>query len=361
VFDVGGTLLRGGVFVAKTSTLADVRAVDSPSYLRHPGLSWPELRGRLLDAMTALRDDLDPGGEISSVAVSFPGPIDVERRVRAAPPLWGALGEYPFDLERALADAWPGTDVAILNDVTAAGYRYVGEAGADFAIVAVSTGIGSKLFVAGRPLLGARGQGGEIGHLRVDMSSDAAPCDCGGRGHLAALASGRGVLARAREAAGRAPDEFLRSSLGESTGGDPTRLSAETIAVAYRAGDAWAAARVAAAAQALAGTFATIHLAAGVDRFVLIGGFAIGLGPTFCNAVQSAASERCWRGESGDVTVTLGQSDGRCALVGAGVLAHSRADTDRSPSAARAESRIAAGSGDAPPAPLPRIERGGLV
>ena len=217
--------------------------------------------------------------------------------------------------------------MTVLNDVAAAGYRYVrGERGErdNFCIVAVSTGIGNKVFVDGRPLVGARGRGGEIGHFRVDRSPDAALCDCGGRGHLAAVASGRGLVARAREHATRTPGAFLASSLAAPTAGDASLLSAEALGVAYRAGDRWAVERIDEGATALGVAFAAIHLATGVERFVLIGGFAVGLGAPFCESVRAAAGRHCWQGDTSDIDVVLGETDGRCALIGAGRAAHLR-------------------------------------
>jgi glucokinase len=325
VFDVGGTQLRASVYDGASAALGRVHRVDAPSYLRHPALGSPELRHRLIVEMSALRAALDPDGAIASAAVSFPGPVDGDRRVLAAPTLWGPGGPYPHDLEAALRGAWPGTDVLVLNDVAAAGYRYLRGPGDELCVVAVSTGIGNKVFVDGRPLVGPRGHGGEIGHLRVDFSEAAARCDCGGRGHLSAVASGRGLAARAREHAERAPEAFARSALASTTGQDPSALSAEMLALAYRAGDAWAADRIGEGASALGSALAAIHLAIGVERFVLIGGFAVGLGQTFCEAVGEAAARACWQGEHRSVVVALGEADGHCALVGAGRAAQLRA------------------------------------
>jgi glucokinase len=318
VFDVGGTQLRAAVYESATSQLADMRTAAAPSYLRFPELSWADLRGRLVIEMSALRAALDPRGAMTSAAVSFPGPVDGERRVLAAPTIWGSAGVYPDDFESALRDAWKGTDVLLLNDVAAAGYRYMRGPSDEFCVVTVSTGIGNKVFVGGRPLVGPRGAGGEIGHLRVDDSAEAPRCDCGGRGHLGAIASGRGLAARSREHAQRAPAAFMKSSLAAETGNDPTKLTAEAIGVAYREHDAWARERVLEAASALGSTFAAIHMAIGVDRFVLIGGFAVGLGTAFGEAVRAAATRSCWRGEEVGIEVTLGETDGRCALIGAG-------------------------------------------
>jgi C7-cyclitol 7-kinase len=322
VFDVGGTQLRAGVYDGTGASLTGVSRVDAPSHLRRPHASWPELRARLLEDMSALRLRLDPGELISSAVVAFPGPIDAEHRVLAAPTLWGALGPYPYPLQSELGRAWPAVDVRVINDVTAAGYRYMEAKDDEFCVVTISSGIGNKVFVQGRPLLGRSGQGGEIGHLQVDTSPSAAVCDCGARGHLGAIASGRGMLARARELAEREESEFRRSALALESALTPSTLTAEALAAAYRSGDAWSTAVVREGAGALGMVLAAIHLAIGVERIVLIGGFALGLGARFCDDVQAALAGRCWQGASPAARVLLGKDDGHCALVGAGRARH---------------------------------------
>lgn len=317
VFDIGGTQLRAAVYDGTTGSLSEVRVTDAPSFVRHPDLAWPELRAELVRAMSRLRSQLgaDP---IASAVVAFPGPVDAARCVLAAPTLWGTLGTYPHSLEADLSSAWPGVKVRVLNDVSAAGYRYMRDPGDDFCVVTVSTGVGNKVFVGGRPLIGPTAAGGEIGHLRVDAAPSAPLCDCGGRGHLGALSSGRGLVRVAREHAARAPEAFGRSALAREMGLDPAGLTAEALAVAYGHGDPWARMLVGRGAKALGSAIAAIHMAVGTERFVLIGGFALGLGAAFRDEVQEAACASCWQGGAGAVAVVFGETDGRCALVGAG-------------------------------------------
>ena len=315
VFDVGGTQLRGAVYDEASGNLAAVSRMDAPSHTSDRSASWAELRARLLGAMSSLRTALDPDGRLRDAVVAFPGPVDAERRVLAAPTLWGSLGHYPHALESDLREAWGSVDVCVTNDVTAAGYRYVEPDGEDFCIVTISSGIGNKVFVRGRPLVGPSGQGGEIGHLEVNASPSAPLCDCGATGHLGAIASGRGMLARAKERAAAGGD-FDRSSLRARMCLEAHALTAEALAGAYREKDEWATAVVREGADAVGAVLAGIHLAIGVERFVLIGGFALGLGATFCDDVRASLLSRCWRGAS--ARVSLGASDGHCALVGGG-------------------------------------------
>ncbi len=321
VFDVGGTLLRGAIYDGTATpgpALTARVSANAPSYARHPDLSGSDLRRLLVAELSRLRATLNPRYDLGSIVVAFPGPIDGAGQVLAAPTLWGAAGAYPYALEDELRRAWPDSDVRVTNDVAAAGYRYVEKSDDDFCVVAVSTGIGNKVFLHGRPWVGRNGLGGEIGHLQVDTSACAPLCDCGGRGHLGAIASGRGALARASRAARLDERLFRRSMLGGEMGLSSSTLTAEALAAAYRREDVWSTALIQEGVDALALVFATIHLALGVDRFVLTGGFAHGLGAHFARAVQTSLRSRCWAGGRDGVSVMLGHDDGACALFGAG-------------------------------------------
>ena len=174
---------------------------------------------RLLEAILAAVGDL-AGKALGArqprvVVVAYPGPIDDHGNVLAMPTLLGRA-DGKFDLGAACRRLWPDAVVHTMNDVTAAGYRYVATGLQDFAIVTVGSGIGHKLFLDGRPRVGPRGRGGEIGHLRLDRAPDAVECECGGRGHLGGLASGRAVVAdcaddRRRNRASPAPSCATRT------------------------------------------------------------------------------------------------------------------------------------------------------
>jgi predicted NBD/HSP70 family sugar kinase len=62
----------------------------------------------------------------------------------------------------------------------------------DYIVINVGYGIASGIVVNGKILSGLRGHAGEFGHIVIDPESDVL-CDCGGKGHLEALASGRRI------------------------------------------------------------------------------------------------------------------------------------------------------------------------
>jgi glucokinase len=238
----------------------------------------------------------------------------------AAPTIWGAREIAPDALRKGLARLWPSLRVEIMNDVTAAGYRYLRSPEDEFCIVTVSSGIGNKMFINGRPLVGRSGRGGELGHLEVDSSEDAPLCECGGRGHLGAVSSGRAALeyARKRARVGWEGDGVKNPAMG-ATGFKVDRLTSSDLAVAFKRAEPWAIEVIEHVAAPLGWALAAMHMAIGVARFVLIGGFALALGESYRQLVARAAGARCWEC-SGDwsTMVELGVDDDWSGLLGAG-------------------------------------------
>jgi predicted NBD/HSP70 family sugar kinase len=302
VFDIGGTKTRAGLFDPARSTLIRSVCAATPNHLQHPESSFEQLREQLLSLMQRLGDELIDCRSLDRIDVAFAGPIDASGKVLAAPTVWGTRLASPYGLGKDLARRWPHARVTIMNDLTAAGYRYLRPGGEDFCIVTVSSGIGNKAFVEGRPMLGSRGLGGELGHLRMDDSPAAPVCECGARGHLGAVSSGRAVLDYAR---GRTARKALAS-------GD--------LVAAFRRGEPWAVEIIEHGAGPLGWALAAIHLGVGIERFVLIGGFALALGEAYRQLVADAAVARCWDGRGGSAAkVELGVDDDDSGLIGAGI------------------------------------------
>ena len=305
VFDVGGTTTRAAVYdPARDALTVELRSPTTSSWSA-PGTPSDRLLGLLVDELRAIGARLldDP----AVVAVGFPGPVDEAGTLLAAPTLVGPR-TGTVDLARILADAWPDAQVVVTNDVTAAGFAFADGENDAFCLVTVSSGIGCKVFLDGRPVLGPGGRGGEIGHLRVDASPDANVCECGGRGHLGAVASGRGVLRTARR---RAP-----------AAGAVAPTSCEELATAFHAGDPFTRALTGEAAAHLGGSLAALHTALGLERFVITGGFALALGEEYRRLVADAGAASCWDlGQDWAAMVELDPLEGRSGLLGAGRFA----------------------------------------
>jgi predicted NBD/HSP70 family sugar kinase len=281
VADMGGTWLRSGYVATGSRQVAHrtCEPVQGIASLSREDVSSVQQRvvTQLIAALRRLVKDAPV--PVAGVGVAFAGPVDGAGDVSDAPTVWGPRG--PRLALAALLTRQIGRPVALVNDVAAAGCRYVEQEDEDFCIVTVSSGLGNKVFRNGAPLLHPLGLGGEIGHLRVDLSSDALRCDCGEPGHLAAIASGRGVLNCVRRAAIRSPGGFDRSLLHEACAGDPATLTSEHVAAAICHDDPFAVDALHIGLAHLAGVLATICGSIGVRRFVFVGGFARAVGEPY--------------------------------------------------------------------------------
>lgn len=315
VFDVGGTSFRAGL-VQLGSTTIDVRLErPSPSFLTLPSASGAQLVEAFVDAVWDAVDSLEPASR--AVAIGFPGPIDGRGAVRRAPTLWGERVTEPIDVAALVRERRPDVEVVVVNDVTAAGRRFAPRRGS-VDVVTVGSGIGNKVFVDGAVVVGDAGRGGEIGHWRVDHAPDAPPCDCGGRGHLGALASGRALGVQLQRVAAREPTLFSRSALFASVA--RAEPHAPYIA-ALRANEPFATLVAEALAEPLGVALALMHAALGVDRHVLVGGFARAQGEVYRRAVAAAAARSVWSdGTDWDTLVELGPDDDDSGLIGLSLL-----------------------------------------
>jgi len=322
VFDIGGTTLRAGVYDPRDDVLRQVMRRATPSHRTVPVASPDQIYARVFEEMEDLARSVLQNARPTVVSLAFPGPIDPAGNALAAPTVFGGPLRTRFPLRNDLVRRWPDARVKVLNDLTAAGYRYLRAPSEDLCVVTVSSGIGHKLFVDGRPLLGRRGCGGEIGHLRVDFSVDAPICDCGGAGHLGAVASARGALALARRRAVREPHAFRRSVLGGGAGGDPDGFDTRSLVAAFHAHDGWTCAVIRDAARPLGQALASLHLGVGVERFVVIGGFALALGERYRQELVDAMAASAWNLDTDwNAMLELGINDDDAGLLGAGRFA----------------------------------------
>ncbi|MBS0411574.1 MAG: ROK family protein [Proteobacteria bacterium] len=313
VFDLGGTLLRAGL-VREGRLVAQARLPSET--VRGAGDFIP----RLECAVSDLAAEVLGGGAPDAVSMAVPGPVH-DGVVERLPSLVGPSYEGGVDFAALARRLWPGRPVFVSNDLTAAGHLYVSLGHRDFGVLTLGSGVGGKLFIDGKPLLGRLGFGGEIGHWRVPGAPLTA-CDCGGRGHLSGLSSGRGALRLAQWRAGEDPAAFRASAAARACGDDAARLTPEQLVQAFHAGDPWAVASLDASAEHLGAALAAMALAAGLELFFLTGGFAVAAGEPFRAKVAAAAETYAWRtGQDWDAAVRLAEPGEEPGLLGAGAYA----------------------------------------
>lgn len=284
--DLGGTFLRCGV--GRDS--GNVEAIKRSRILNFldgaaSDTVWESILSDIAGYAAEVDAMLDPGDPI---VFSFPGPIRDGRVIVAAPTVVGRDERIP-DLA-ALLEARTKRPVRILNDISAAAWYLAEQLTVDrFMVVTVSSGVGSKVFDRshGRGVFDDVPYAGEIGHCVVDGAADAPLCDCGGRGHLGAIASGRGTQRLARRMAQEDPNAFGRSKCVLVYGATPDTLTNEQhLAPAIRNGDAWATSVMRVAMQPLANVIAATAFALGLEHVAIIGGFALEAGPAYIECLR---------------------------------------------------------------------------
>jgi predicted NBD/HSP70 family sugar kinase len=328
--DIGGSNVRVAVVDAE-GRCGRVARLEAPNFLRGEQLDRARLQETLLELVARRVADAVGESDLEEpvcVGISFPGPVDGDGTVLSAPTLWGA-GACPFPLGPRLQSELGTPHVFVMNDITAAAHYYAGETTARrFCVVTVSSGIGNKVFDRDHPdgvLLAENGYGGEIGHVTVDDSPEAPLCDCGGRGHLGAIASGRGLERLVRKRAPRESSLRSRSPLLAAAVRDPSAITNEGHVVpAIRAGDPFALECLEEATRPLVQCLATMALGIGIEQFIFIGGLALSIGEPYLETVRRIWSERAsyhmWD-ERPDTFFVLGRRDEEPCLRGAGKVA----------------------------------------
>lgn len=320
VFDVGGTNLRCGLYDPADRVLIRKLQLPTPSHWSIPEAAAADLQAQLFRLMTEMAQELLGRILPTSVCVAFPGPVNRCGRVLMTPTLWRGGESEPLLTLSEFKRIWPSVAVHLVNDVTAAGYRYLTHISGDFCIVTVSSGIGHKIFVGNQEIVGSGGRGGEIGHWAIDTSSNAPLCDCGERGHVSAFASGRGAIVMARRRAADAPSAFARSSLWDMTNGDPELLETEHLVASFINDDPWTVQLITDVVQPLGRVIGAIHLTAGLERFIIIGGFALALGENYRRLLAVSARSSCISlGQNWDSMIEMGFLDDDSGLIGAGI------------------------------------------
>ena len=172
-----------------------------------------------------------------------------------------------------------GVAVRIANDLSAAAWgekRFGAAQGLSEAVlVFVGSGVGSGLILGGKLHEGARGVGGELGHVKVRPSRPTTPlrrCGCGMMGCLEAYTSGVNIAARVREELSAG----ISSRVLALAGGDPARITASVVDAAWTEGDAYARALWDEVADLLGAAIANVATLLNPERIILGGGVVLG-------------------------------------------------------------------------------------
>ena len=190
-YDIGGTSARAALFArpAHGGELKELAAVKRS--LRQD--TSPEAIAALLKELAeALLSGTELElGQVSAIGLGLAAQLDPEGLVALNAPNLGWRDVPIAELARRELGC---ERLSLCNDLNAMLY---GEwlAGAargagDLLCVCVGTGVGGAILWGGEPVLGAGGQAGEIGHVKVESFERGRLCGCGERGCVEAYAGG---------------------------------------------------------------------------------------------------------------------------------------------------------------------------
>lgn len=331
--DVGGTHFRSCLFKSPEGIITIPKREKTPNFLLHPELTIEQLQEKLIEKMAeVIKSHLKENSSISQVGISFPGPMTADGVVHQACTVWGEKG-LNFPLLEKLIEKCPSLSITVANDITAAVERYAQmkeHANHDYiGAITVSSGIGSKIYdmKSKKVLLDQRGLGGEMGHIKIDFSEDALLCDCGGKGHVGAICSGRGIQRLAQKKSHADGPGYNKSYLSKLAG-KPEDITTYHIIEALQKNDSFTTEILDETTYILTGCISQLAATIGVDKWVFVGGFALNCGQKYLDSLQRSIVQHDFYHRPQDEIpnmVSLGINDDNDCLVGIGLLAERNA------------------------------------
>lgn len=215
--------------VRTTYALVDIRgeiiASDYFNTMDYPDVS--EFVTALSERIVMLVEENGGYDKVRSVGISAPSGNFITGSIENAANMpWKGVVPLAAMLRDRL-----GLAVALANDahVTALGEKAYGSAHGmkDFVVISISHGgLGSCIFMDGKPHLGVNGFAGEVGHSCVEVNGR--PCGCGRRGCLETYCSDRGLVQTVNELLAEGEPSALK---------DLKNISAQTVSYYCDKGD----------------------------------------------------------------------------------------------------------------------------
>ena len=279
--DIGGYSIRAVITDIAGNVIGRLKEKNDYSY-----------DGTLLtEKVVALISQLKNSVEIADsalfgIGMSISGVIDYNEGKSMYCPNINGLNDFPV---RSFMESETGLPVFVDDSVRcmAIAEKHFGAAKDydNFLFVSLGKGIGVGIYVNGKVYRSSTGLAGELGHITV--SEDGPLCNCGNRGCLEAIASGPGIIRRAREGI----ENGIITSLTSQIAGDFDRLTVEMIAKAAREGDKFAYYIINRTGEYIGIAIATALNLFGSELVVLGGGVA-GSGDIMTEAIRRTVQLR---------------------------------------------------------------------
>ncbi len=225
--DIGATTIRG---VLSNLDAEFILEIQLSTKLKSGESGVMEQIFSLVDRLFARKNF--NGAKVLGIGIGVPGLIDHKKGIIDLSPDFGWKN---MEFQRRLSER---IKLPIVFDnstrLMAVGEKKYGKGMEldDYFVVNVGYGIAAGIVANGKILGGAKGHAGEFGHIVIDPHSDVL-CDCGGKGHLEALSSGRRIADMGRLLLTNNVDEDLKK-LSE---GNPSNVTAKMIADLARQGN----------------------------------------------------------------------------------------------------------------------------
>jgi predicted NBD/HSP70 family sugar kinase len=229
--------------------------------------------------------DIDDSA-LFGIGMSISGVIDYNEGKSIYCPNIGGLNDFPV---KSFMETKMGLPIFVDDSVRcmAIAEKHFGAAKDydNFLFVSLGKGIGVGIYIDGKVYRSSTGLAGELGHITV--AEDGPLCNCGNRGCLEAIASGPGIIRRAREGI----ESGIITSLTSFSAGDFERLTVEMIAEAAKQGDKFAYHII-----NRTGEYIGIAIAAALNLFgselVVLGGGIAGSGDIMTEAIKRTVQLR---------------------------------------------------------------------
>ncbi|MGM0439992.1 MAG: ROK family protein [Chlamydiota bacterium] len=342
VIDTGGTTTRMAIWDGRQ--LLEHRKFNTPNYRQE------DLRNKtVLQLQEAwinfINNQLEYYRErfpnIGHISIGFAGPIPEDGTITYAPNIWG---ESSHPLYRSQLESKFKLPVTIVNDMTAAIYRY-GKASRysncrRISLITISTGIGSKLFDIGqgKVIMDEKGRVGEIGHATIaspHIFLKGKPL----QGQLEHYASGRGtaelcsLMGSDSNYSDLYHDSLLHQAIlahNTTLGKIDKNLLAPLILENAKAGDPFSLQVLRESIHLFAYVLHIVILSSAPDKIILMGGFAQNGGELYRKILieeLTAINVHGYSHQELDTMVEFGINDDYNGLIGAGLMVLDRQDT----------------------------------
>lgn len=295
--DIGGTTVKLGLFTAG-GEIVDKWEIKTRTENQGEAV-LPDIAEALNAKLAEKKIGRD---EVEGIGVGVPAPVDAEGVVQNTANLGWGYKEVKREMEEL-----SGMRAEIGNDanVAALGEMWLGagKGRKNIIMVTLGTGVGGGIIIDGKPLVGAHGAGGEIGHLCVNYE-ETDHCGCGNTGCLEQYASATGItrLANIR----LAKDDTSSVLRGQE-------VSAKTVFDAVKAEDAVAKEIAEEFGKYLGHAMANLATVADPSAIV-IGGGVSKAGEVLIEYVEKNFKERAFfaNKDTEFVLATLGNDAGIC-------------------------------------------------